>query len=384
MTLAEVAGLAGITAAYLSIIERGLRPLDRRSMISALAAALRVSETDLTGGPHLGTDPLQSGPHAAIPALRAALATNSLSAPAASRARPIAQLAAEVAGQIEPRRKNCDYVGLGELLPDVIDELHLQAAGADDEGARTEALQALVEACAAAESMCKALRYPDLAHLAAVRAEQAAQLTGDPVTQGKAAFLRLQTMPRSWGRTLVMAERAADRLEPHASTPLARQVLGILILSAAMAAAADQRGDVADHWLAEADTIARHVTDDMAGNWQSFGASNVAVWRTAVAVERGEPGGRVLALASAVPKKKITAASRRSDFLTDVGRGLASDPRTAEQAAHYLRMGEEAAPQRFRNYAPAREAVAFLLTRARATPGGRELRGMASRMGVPH
>jgi transcriptional regulator with XRE-family HTH domain len=66
MTLTEVAGLAGISAAYLSMAERGLRSLDRRSTISALAAALRVSETDLTGGPHLGTDPLQYGPHATI------------------------------------------------------------------------------------------------------------------------------------------------------------------------------------------------------------------------------------------------------------------------------------------------------------------------------
>ena len=43
MTLTEVAGLAGISAAYLSMAERGLRSLDRRSTISALAAALRVS-----------------------------------------------------------------------------------------------------------------------------------------------------------------------------------------------------------------------------------------------------------------------------------------------------------------------------------------------------
>src|ERR1700678_2959546 len=87
MTLAEVGGLAGVTAAYLSMIERGLRPLDRRSTISALAAALRVSETDLTGGPHLTGDRLQSAPHAAIPALRAALATNKMTQAAVERAR---------------------------------------------------------------------------------------------------------------------------------------------------------------------------------------------------------------------------------------------------------------------------------------------------------
>ncbi|MGC1281823.1 MAG: helix-turn-helix transcriptional regulator, partial [Streptosporangiaceae bacterium] len=92
MTLTEVAGLAGISAAYLSMAERGLRSLDRRSTISALAAALRVSETDLTGGPHLGADPLQYGPHATVPALRVALAMNAVGEPAVSQARPLAAL----------------------------------------------------------------------------------------------------------------------------------------------------------------------------------------------------------------------------------------------------------------------------------------------------
>jgi transcriptional regulator with XRE-family HTH domain len=40
MTLTEVAGLAGISAAYLSMAERGLRSLDRRSTISALASKM--------------------------------------------------------------------------------------------------------------------------------------------------------------------------------------------------------------------------------------------------------------------------------------------------------------------------------------------------------
>src|SRR5215470_8325569 len=70
MTLAEVAGLAGVSEAYLSMVERGQRSLDRRSYISAVASALQVSEKDLTGGPpHVGADQQQSGPHAMIPAL---------------------------------------------------------------------------------------------------------------------------------------------------------------------------------------------------------------------------------------------------------------------------------------------------------------------------
>ena len=37
MTLAEVAGLAGVTPAYLSMAERGLRTLDRRCRASLMS-----------------------------------------------------------------------------------------------------------------------------------------------------------------------------------------------------------------------------------------------------------------------------------------------------------------------------------------------------------
>jgi len=384
LTLAELAGLCGVTAPAISMWENGRRPLDRRSHISALAAALRVSETELTGGPHSGTDPLQSAPHTAIPALRIALQTNSLSSPAVDRARPVAELAEEVSQHIEPLHRRSDYVEIGVRLPAVIDALHLHICEPADEAAQILALETLVEACVTAAFTAKHLGYPDLAHLAAVRAEEAARLLGDPVQQGKAAFLRIQTSPRAWDRTLPAAERAATALEPHARTPLAMQVLGLLTLSAAMAAAAVQRGDTAESWLGEADRLAAHVPDDMWGNWQSFSATNVALWRTAIGVERGESGGRVLALASAVKDGQVTVGSRKADFLVDVGRGLARDPKTRPEAVHWLHRAEESAPQRVRNSAPAREAVAYLLSRATATAGGRELRGMAARMGVAH
>src|ERR1700690_1759035 len=82
MTLTELAGLAGVSFSYLSMVERGQRMLGRRSYISAVAAALKVSETDLIGGPHLSADHLQSDPHMAIPAPREAFQANKLSVPA--------------------------------------------------------------------------------------------------------------------------------------------------------------------------------------------------------------------------------------------------------------------------------------------------------------
>src|SRR5215467_10228288 len=128
MTLTELAGLAGVSFSYLSMVERGQRMLDRRSYLSAVAAALKVSETDLVGGPHLSADRQQADPHMAIPALREALQTNKMTDAAVERARPLPELVATVTEQVLPLRVQCDYVGVGALLPDVLDELHVHIA----------------------------------------------------------------------------------------------------------------------------------------------------------------------------------------------------------------------------------------------------------------
>lgn len=232
MTLAEVAGLSGVSVAYLSMAERGLRSLDRRSLISALAAALRVSETELTGGPHLGADPLQSGPHSAVPALRVALSMNSLGEPATDRARPLPEVIAELEMLRLPHGAG-DYLRQGACLPGLLGELYLHVSDPANETARIKAAAALADACIWSASMCHALQYPDLAQLAARSAIDAAKLTGDPVRLGMAQFERIGTAPRAWEHSLLLAERAANALEPHAREPLGFQVLGMLALRCA-------------------------------------------------------------------------------------------------------------------------------------------------------
>jgi hypothetical protein len=157
----------------------------------------------------------------------------------------------------------------------------------------------------------------------------------------------------------------------------------MLTLHAALAASVLQRPQLTGHWLAEATRLASRVPDDMRGNWQYFSATNAGIWRLVISVERGETGG-TLNLASAIRPENLTVRSRKADFLAEVGRGLAQEQRTRPAAVSWLRQAEDTAPQRVRNSAAVRETVAFLLNRARADAGGRELRGMAARMGVPH
>ena len=388
MTQEALAGLAGLSHSYISMVEHGTRTLDRRSQIAAIAAALRVSETDLVGGPHLSQDRVQSDPHMTIPPLRVALQTNTLSNPAAEHARPVAELAQILRDRVEPSFAACDYVQLGQYLPGVIDELHFRVAAPEDEAAQRLALQALVEACAYAAFRAKDLGYLDLAHLAATRATEAAAMLDEPVSEGKAAYVWLQTMPRagSWGRTKQAAEQAADSLAGQVSDdPLGIQVLGQLTLTAALASAVVQNGPATVHWLDEASRLADRLPDDPLHGWHSFSMTNVALWRVAIGVERGEGGQNVLELASQVDESKLSARrSRLAAFRCDVGRGLAREATTRPAAVRWLRRAEDAAPQRIRNSAPAREAVAYLLNLATAASGGRELRGMAARMSIPH
>lgn len=385
MTQAELAGLSDLSPSFLSMVEHGTRLLDRRSHIAAVAAALRVSEADLVGGPHLSQDRLQSDPHMAIPALRTALQTNKMMDAAVDRARPLPDLVAAVTERIMPLRVQCDYVGVGALLPDVIDELHVHIASPRDEEAQRLALETLIEAYVAATDMANTLRYTDLAYVATLQAEVAAAMLADPVQQGKAAVLGLWAFPRerSWERRLATAERAANALQSHARTPLGLQVLGMLTLHAALAASVLQRPGLITAWLEEAAQLAEQVPDDLRGNWEHFSVTNVAIWRLAISVERGEIGS-TLDLANAVRPENLTIRSRKADFLAETGRGLAREARTRAEAVHWLRKAEDTAPQRIRNSAAVRETVAFLLNRATAAVGGRELRGMAARMGVPH
>jgi transcriptional regulator with XRE-family HTH domain len=387
MTQAELAGLAGLSPSFVSMVENGQRPLDRRSHVAAIASALRLSETDLTGGPHLSSDRLQSDPHTVIPALRLALQTNSLTSPAVDRARPLADLAGEMSDTILPlHRVTCDYIRSGALLAPLIDELHLHTAQPADEAAHKLALETLVEACVLANSMAWGLNYFDLAHLAALRATEASDILGDPVSQGKAAYARLLSLPR-YGlsdRKLQAAERAANDLQPHVRDTQGASVLGMISLGAALAAAAIQRSDTAGHWLSEAQSLAARVPDEPARNWEQFSATNAGVWGVAISVECGAAGGSVLDRARTVTIDRLEPrSSRRAAFFADVGRGVAREPRMRGEAVRWLRRAEETAPQWIRNSTATRDTVAYLLNRARAESGGRELRGMAARMGVP-
>lgn len=103
LTQSELAGLAGVSPSFVSMVEHGQRLLDRRSHISALA----------------------------------------------SRARPLDALARTMT-DLERFRRSADYTALGTPLAGLLDELYVHAAAPADEKVHRLALDTLVEACVAA------------------------------------------------------------------------------------------------------------------------------------------------------------------------------------------------------------------------------------------
>ena len=382
LTLEELAGLAALSKSFLSMAERGQRALDRRSHISALASALRVSETDLVGGPHLTSDPVQAAPHATIPAVRAALMTNTLTAPAADQARPLAELIAEMDRIDHSKYK---HVTVGEKLPALIGELHVHAC-AGDERVRRAALQALIEAFQTATFTAKDLGYGDLAAIAAMRAAEAAAILDDPIATGKANTLRIHTMPTTAREeTLAAAEQAADALEPHAHGDLSVQVLGMTALAAALQATVIHNHGRAREWLDRAADLAERTPDTPGRTGGAFSASNVGAWKVALGVERGSAGAEMLDLARDVNEDVIAARKgRHATFLADMGRGLARDPKTRAKAERWLLRAEDVAPHKIRNSGQVAETVAVMVQQNKSTAVGRELRGLAARMQIPH
>src|SRR4051794_11091848 len=68
-----LADLAGLSQGYVSQVESGTKPIDRRSTLVRLADALQVSVAEIVGQPYAPGDPQHARALTAVPDIRAAL-----------------------------------------------------------------------------------------------------------------------------------------------------------------------------------------------------------------------------------------------------------------------------------------------------------------------
>jgi hypothetical protein len=89
-------------------------------------------------------------------------------------------------------------------------------------------------------------------------------------------------------------------------------------------------------------------------------------------------------IAAAVNIRDIPAKSRKVAFLIDHARALHALRGRDNDVVKLLRQAEKLGPARTHHNIWAREIVAEMFGRARRDAGGRELRGLADRMGMLH
>jgi transcriptional regulator with XRE-family HTH domain len=374
MTQQVLAGLCGVSQAYVSMLERGQRAIDKRSTVIALAEALRVSVTELTGQPYPPVDPNHERATAAVPAVRAALVRLAYGdIPVPGRSLEASVVAAD---DLSLARRRCDYTAAVDAAPSLVLELAAHAAGSD--GGRAQNLLAIVLHDVA--FVLKHLGYADLAYQAGgLCAGQAARLE-EPALVGLANYTRLQVLaPESRQLGQQLARRAIDELDGHLGSDAARQIYGQLHLTAGWADALAGHVDDAEAHLDEAEQIAAGLGEPVEGGFgrTNFGPTNVAQWRASIAIETGNPG-RAVVLADKVNPHHIAAPSRAAAFHIDRGNALAQVRRDRDALVAFL-TAERVAPQRVRLNSTVRDSVGVMLRRARRSAGGADLRAVASR-----
>ncbi|MGH3933419.1 MAG: helix-turn-helix domain-containing protein [Pseudonocardiaceae bacterium] len=381
LTLREAAGLAGLSFSFWGQVERGEKAVTSRKTLEAMAGALRVHPTELTGQPWTPQDPVGAEAQAGLTAIETALERYELGAEPEVTVRPWPQIADDLQRLVTTMRWTGDYAAQSALAPVVLGELH--GAYLRMPHQRPEVLLGLMNAYSSAMWTTKRLGARGLPALAARAVQQCAETLDDPLWLGYATWLRGAATGQldraaQYRRSVAAAESLTSRLDCGD----ALQACGELHLSAALAAGAQADHDTAATHLAEASTLAARM-DTEVGTWAHlwFGPTTVGIWKTSIALELREHG-QVLEAAKTVHPEVLPSTVLQAGFWAEVGQALAAQKKTRDKAVRVLAHAEQLAPQRIRNDVFVREVVAGLLRQARRDAGGRELRNLAWRMGV--
>ena len=376
-TQAQLAGLVGRSADWLSKVERGERGLRRVDLLIELARALRVGLPDLLGQPVLLED---DGARDDVPAIRDALMaparlSRSLYPPGATASVDV-ERAARLTRFLWDDHQGGRVGAVVAALPGAI----RTAQRVEDDGTPSGwAVSARIHHLAA--TTLARLGEADLSWIAAERAVRAAEEADDVLvlaSAARAATHALLAIGR-YADALDLGATAASWLEGRvaAGDPAALSLAGMLHLRTAVAAARHQDRGLAGDLLARAERVADRLGSD-ANHWHTgFGPTNVELHRTSVALELGD----LVLVAEEGPRIAVDhlPVERRVTHRVDLGRAFAELSRDAE-ALDLLLQAEQEGPTLVRHSPVVRETVRSLHRRSPVT-GGRssELLALALR-----
>jgi transcriptional regulator with XRE-family HTH domain len=250
---------------------------------------------------------------------------------------------------------------------------------------RVNAAHLLAQSYQIAASVMRKLGEHEVGWLAADRAVGVSHRAGDPLLAG-VATTRVANAMLALGRShpaLDLNVQVAHRLAPSGAeaTPERLSVYGHLLLQGAMAAA--RAGDLATSrdLLRAADEAAERLGRDANHYWTVFGPTNVALHRAAAAVDLGEHGTAVRVHEELDPDGfNALLPERRAHHLVDVSRAYVQTG-DLDKAAELLVEADRLAPSEIRCRPHSHEVLTGVLRRTRGTPAA-PLAELADHLGV--
>lgn len=375
----ELARMVDRSVAWVSQVERGVRKVDRMSVLEALAAALEVPLAELAAEAPVVAAVTEEPPGASglrlvlsgAYALRAML--DGRRAPAISTVRTKARKAWELAHAGR-------YADLTDLLRGLVPDLET-AARAVPEDQRAEVFELMAATYQACSAALAKLGEPEAAWIAADRAMAAAERARNPLLVAAGAFRLVFVFiaARHYDQAEETARTAAEALWPLADQgdPQAMSLWGGMTLHRAVVAARINDPDTAYDQLERARQVADRLGEGRNDYNTEFGPANVGLQEVAIAVDLGD-AGRALRAATAVDTSGLSA-ERRARLLIEVGRAHAQR-RQADEAVAALLQAEQMTPELVRGHVLVRQLVSDLLTMQ--DPPASELRDLSKRLTV--
>ncbi|WKX70834.1 helix-turn-helix domain-containing protein [Streptomyces sp. XD-27] len=435
LTLAQLGGLTGYSAAQVSRYERGISPLTDVVVLRRFADALaipphrlgltpepevrhgqvigptiaypslpapRVAGTTLREG---GEDPVRRRQLLANLAVTAAAASGASILPTGSPPVNGAALGELLVGRVRDAMlglhtgvtvpptsalhadmsraltdfHTCRYGSLAVRLPRLICAAHARVAGGD--GAENGTL--LAQSYLLATRMLIKLDEQQLGWMAADRARQTAEAVGDPLLVADAARqLAVLARKADWhDQSMSIALSAADHPSLRSGVPAHTAARGLLIQSAAYTAA--RAGDAAG--MRELTDEAAAMATELGGSTLlrdhggGFSPTTIQLHRVSAENSAGDPSA-ALAAAQAVVPQSLPSTERRARYYTDIAAAFGRWGRRAE-CIRALLAAEHHAPEETHARPAVKSLVSGLLVSGRTTT---ELRGLAARVGALH
>jgi transcriptional regulator with XRE-family HTH domain len=389
MSQSDLAAAMGRSESWVSQVERGVQPVERLSILQALADALNVSVREVRpdAAPAEPSQPEGLDRSNDLEGLRVALTGH----PALGSL--FEESSGELITSIADFRQHVEeawalahassYAALSDhlaqLLPSI--ETAVRHAPASDRK-ELHALRARAYQVAAASFTRQ--DQADAAWVAADRALQAAELAGQPLEVVASlfrmahAFMRQQHMEQAEQAAKSAVAVMAPRAEAPECPPEELSLLGAMNLVLSVINAREgNRGATHEH-IDRARGIAARLGEDRNDFDTEFGPTNVEIHAVSTAVELGD-AGLALEVAQQVDASGLSP-ERQSRFLLDVARAHAQRRHVGEATAALLE-AEALAPEQIHDHHLARGVIRDLvqLSEPRVPES---LRGLADRSAI--